>query len=265
MEVSLSLSENTKPSKLRPSDICFSQKVVYHRFRRRSGHGHMTIGDTLDDIMEGRLSMTSLPEISLKQEEDEETDGDILVGGKKTRWITADNRRLWIFRHLERLGRCKEISFQEVSYIDSMKRSSENRGVSVGIKDDAEPGGYWHKAPDVTHIDPMSVKFTKDVIPMTFSSGDHSGVNVRTLVNELVSENLECRNIPPIVVWQDETAMSVIDGNRRLWAFQKSTKSEIAAIVIEDRQLLDNTMPRMIGKSLNDLSSVYDHTEVITE
>ncbi|XP_069124889.1 uncharacterized protein [Argopecten irradians] len=263
--------EQETPSKLRPSEICFSQKEVYHRFRRRSGHGHRTIGDTLDDIVEGRLHVTSLPTINVKEEEDEVTgveEENDEVGKrkkKKTRWITADNRRLWIFRHLERLGRCNEVSYIKVGYIDEMKRSSENRGASVEIKHGARPGGYWHEAPDVTYIDPMNVKFTNNFIQMTFTAGGHFGVNVQTLVEKLESGELEFKVIPSIVVWDDGTSLRVIDGNRRLWAFQQAEQSKIAAIVIKDRQFLNNTIQRMIGQFLIDLNSGYNRDEITTE
>ncbi|XP_033745159.1 uncharacterized protein LOC117330781 [Pecten maximus] len=258
------VSEQTKPSKLRPSEICFSQKEVYHRFRRRSGHGHCTIGETLDDIVEGRTHMTSLPTICIKHEEEEMT-GETGAGQKKGRWITADNRRLWIFRHLERLGRCTEIPFEEVTYINPTKLSSENRGASVEIKGEEEPGGYWHEAPDVTNIDPMSVKFTKNIIPMSFSGEGHSGVKVLTLVEKLQCGDLDFQIVPSIIVWDDALTKRVIDGNRRLWAFQKAEQSQIAAIVIKDRQFLNKMMPKMIGKSPTDLNSGYDLREVTTE
>ncbi|XP_060065368.1 uncharacterized protein LOC132545695 [Ylistrum balloti] len=252
MEVSSTL-ETTKPIRLKPSDICFSQKEIYHRFRRRSYHGHRTIGETLDDIVEGRLNVTSLPTISLKKEE-EETDGNGADGEKKVRWITADNRRLWIFRHLERLGRCKDVPFEEVTYISSMKLSSQNRGASVEIKDRELPGGFWYQAPDVTHIDPKSVKFTKIIIPMSFTAETHPGVKVMSLVEKLECGDLEFQSVPSIIVWDDDITKRVIDGNRRLWAFQKANQSKIAAIVIKDRQLLTKTVRRMTGNNLTDIT-----------
>ncbi|XP_069124887.1 uncharacterized protein [Argopecten irradians] len=262
--------EQTKPTKMKPSEICFSQREISHRFRKRSDHWIRTIGETLDDIVVGKTHVTSLPTINVKEEEDAEVNGDEEEKEgegkkKKTRWITADNRRLWIFRHLERLGRCHEITIDEVIYIDSRKRSSTNRGASVTIIDDEEPGGYWHEAPDVTYVDPMNVKFTKNIIAMTFSVEGYYGVKVQTLVEKLESKELDFKVIPSIVIWDDGASQRVIDGNRRLWAFQKAEQSKIAAIVIKDREFLNNTIQRLIGKSLSDLSSGYGYQDISTE
>ncbi|CAG2219460.1 unnamed protein product [Mytilus edulis] len=46
-------------------------------------------------------------------------------------WWIADNRRLWIFRHLEKLGKCREIPVDIINSIDSRKRSSTNGGIDV--------------------------------------------------------------------------------------------------------------------------------------
>jgi len=59
------------------------------------------------------------------------------------RWITSDNRRLWVFRQLERLGKCNEITVRITYYIPDDKITSTNRGKNVIVR--GPPGGRWHK------------------------------------------------------------------------------------------------------------------------
>jgi hypothetical protein len=57
-----------------------------------------------------------------------------------------DNRRLWVFRHLYRLGKCGEIPVEVVSDIDPAKMTTTNGGSSITVRGD--PGGIWHLYPD---------------------------------------------------------------------------------------------------------------------
>ena len=67
-------------------------------------------------------------------------------------WVTADNRRLWVFRQLERLGKCDEIQVQMINYIIEAKLTSTNDGESVRVRGD--PGGVWHRKPTRTSSRP---------------------------------------------------------------------------------------------------------------
>jgi hypothetical protein len=58
-------------------------------------------------------------------------------------WVTADNRRLWVFRQLERLGKCDKVFVQKGYYIPDSKMTSENDGLTVRVR--GSPGGYWHQ------------------------------------------------------------------------------------------------------------------------
>lgn len=62
---------------------------------------------------------------------------------KNNKWVTSDNRRLWVFRHVERLGLCQEIDVQITSWIHDNKMTSTNGGVSVTVR--GHPGGWWYK------------------------------------------------------------------------------------------------------------------------
>ena len=58
------------------------------------------------------------------------------------KWVTADNRRLWVFRQIERLGKCDMIPVRITNYIPRGKLTSYNGGESVVFR--GSPGGYWH-------------------------------------------------------------------------------------------------------------------------
>ena len=69
----------------------------------------------------------------------------ITVCEKDGKWYTADNRRLWMFKHMERLGKLRTIMVDEGSFsvfIGSSKFTTTNDGVSVEIRGD--PEGRWH-------------------------------------------------------------------------------------------------------------------------
>ena len=112
----------------------FSQDSINNYFDKRSSHRNKLIGETLDDICEGRCSVHDIPNISVMKRD-----------GK---WVSADNRRLWVFRELERLGQCDEILVHQTFYIDSRKLNSYNGGVTVHVRRYA--GGRWHNKPSVT-------------------------------------------------------------------------------------------------------------------
>ncbi|XP_071142953.1 uncharacterized protein [Mytilus edulis] len=123
---------------LRPSEIYFTQSSISSTFGKRTSHRRKGIGDTLDDLAEGRISIRSIPKISVMKE-----------NGK---WWTADNRRLWIFRYLEKLKKCTEIPVNITDSIDSRKRSSTNGGTDVRIYRGNSPGGVWHRKVDTIKI-----------------------------------------------------------------------------------------------------------------
>lgn len=116
---------------LKPSEIYFTQSSISSTFGRSTQHNRKKIGETLDDLVKGHCSVQSIPRIGVLKE-----------GGK---WWTADNRRLWIFRHLEKLGKCTTIPVNIIYCIDSRKRTTNNGGTDIRIYRGNDPGGYWHK------------------------------------------------------------------------------------------------------------------------
>ncbi|CAG2219457.1 unnamed protein product [Mytilus edulis] len=162
---------------LRPSEIYFTQSSISSIFGRRTSHRSKEIGDTLDDLAEGRISIRSIPKISVMKE-----------NGK---WWTADNRRLWIFRYLEKLKKCTEIPVAIIFSIDSRKRSSTNGGTDVSICRGRSPGGFWHR------------KIESIKIPDKHNNKDvFTGLGVKHHANNQIggtfSDNkiLECNDVP---------------------------------------------------------------------
>ncbi|CAC5401924.1 unnamed protein product [Mytilus coruscus] len=125
---------------LRPSQIYFSQAEINNRFDRRSQHSFKNLGDTLDDLVEGRCRISDIPTIS--------------VISRNGKWVTADNRRLWVFRHLEKLGKCTTIPVMETYHIDFRKLTSVNGGKTVRFYTGRSATGRWHH--QVSSIDPAT-------------------------------------------------------------------------------------------------------------
>ena len=126
--------------RLKPSDIMFSQENINNYFDKRSDHGTRLIGETLDDLCEGRCLITDIPTIR--------------VMNRDGKWVTADNRRLWVFRELERLGKCDKILVRQTYYIDPRKLNSYNGGTSVRVRRYA--GGRWHNKPSAIRSRPKT-------------------------------------------------------------------------------------------------------------
>ncbi|KAL3871096.1 hypothetical protein ACJMK2_039115 [Sinanodonta woodiana] len=112
--------------KIKPSDIGYSQDSISCVFTGR--HYGKKIGETLDELVDGDISVDIIPTISV-----------IFKNGK---WFTCDNRRLWVLKHFELLGGCTEIFVTETNYIDYRKFTTHNGGTYVRVRGD--PGGTWY-------------------------------------------------------------------------------------------------------------------------
>ncbi|XP_060567916.1 uncharacterized protein LOC132726597 [Ruditapes philippinarum] len=108
---------------LYPSEIFYSQESISCHFS-----GGNLIGETLDELCEGRLNVSDIDPISVTK-----------VNG---RWITQNNRRLWVFRHLERLGKCKRIPVNSMVSMPQYHMTIKCGGRNVDVRGD--PGGRWH-------------------------------------------------------------------------------------------------------------------------
>ncbi|XP_053392810.1 uncharacterized protein LOC128555200 [Mercenaria mercenaria] len=125
---------------IEPSDIHYSQDSISKYFDRRSLHGTQTIGQTLDQVLIGDCSVSSIPTISV-----------VKIRKHGDKWFSLDNRRLWVFKQLERLGyldtievRCEDFDY----YRHGRKITTNNGGISIRIRGDGDPEGKGHTFPD---------------------------------------------------------------------------------------------------------------------
>ncbi|KAH3858217.1 hypothetical protein DPMN_100837 [Dreissena polymorpha] len=95
------------------------------------------IGETLDDICEGRITIEDLPKIEVAKHDE--------------KWVTNDNRRLWVFKQLERLGKCETVEVWIVSSVCQIKLTTNNGGESIKVR--GFPGGIWHLKASKTSLD----------------------------------------------------------------------------------------------------------------
>ena len=58
------------------------------------------------------------------------------------KWFSADNRRLWVAKQLERLGKLDRIHVKVVGFIPRNKLTSNNGGVDIRVR--RNPGGRWY-------------------------------------------------------------------------------------------------------------------------
>lgn len=106
----------------KPSEIRFSQDSIKSRWREFD----IEIGETLDQLLTGQVKLDNIPKIEV-----EEIKGNL---------YTADNRRLWVFQKLEKLGKCDTIAVK-FRNIESRKLTTKNHGTSVRIRGLGDPGG----------------------------------------------------------------------------------------------------------------------------
>ena len=120
---------------LKPSEIYNSQDSIGASYD--DGRG---IGETLDDIVYKRCSVSSIPTIRVIK---------CQIHGSSERWHSGDNRRLWVFKQLERLGYLDQITVG-VTYrvgAHSRKFSTQNGGEHVRVRNGG-PRGQAYLLPD---------------------------------------------------------------------------------------------------------------------
>ena len=119
---------------LRPAEIHYSQRSIKNRFVRTCAHSTVTIGQTLDELCDGKIQLSDFRTIRVTRRENW--------------WISCDNRRLWVLKNLELLGKCQTVKVRKipVTRIPSHTFTSKNGGTSVKVRGD--PGGKWFKQTD---------------------------------------------------------------------------------------------------------------------
>lgn len=133
--------------RLAPSEILFSQDNISNHFGVKTKHKHKLIGETLDDILTGKCKITDLPTIR--------------VTTKNGEWVSADNRRLWVFKKLQVLGECDRIV---VEHVTNAKRKrhllATKKCVLITIKVRGYEGGHhWRsRVSNITYTSECAIK-----------------------------------------------------------------------------------------------------------
>lgn len=115
---------------LRPSEIFYSQCSIHVALC-----GGSWLGQVLDDLIDGELSVRDLGLINVVK----------IPGDNKL--YSLDNRRLWLFHHLEGAGKCSKIPVKMCKYEPGHdhKFTSRNGGVSIRIREDRDITGVYGK------------------------------------------------------------------------------------------------------------------------
>lgn len=114
---------------LKPSEIFYSQDSILNRFGIKTDHANMYIGETLDDLLEGRCNVEDIRIMNVMKS-----------NGK---WFTYDNRRLWVFRKAEEIGFLITVKVNVIYNIPSYKFTTVNQGQSVKVRRGDVGGRIW--------------------------------------------------------------------------------------------------------------------------
>ncbi|KAH3896166.1 uncharacterized protein LOC127864358 [Dreissena polymorpha] len=146
---------------LKPSEILYSQDSINIYFDSKSSHDGHKLGETLDDICEGNCSFESVPAITVVNQD-----------GK---WMTTNNRRLWVFKELELLGRCLTVPVNVGESIPEARRTTRNGGLSIIIRGYLEGRRYQeHENKDHYQIVPNSTRYDDSDSDDNFTHSDNS-------------------------------------------------------------------------------------------
>lgn len=84
---------------LQPYDIRFTQNSISNKIRWKINGKlqNVLLGTILDDLIDGKLSISSMPKISVFQT----GNYDFYNPNHEPKWFSWDNRRLWLFHRLQ--------------------------------------------------------------------------------------------------------------------------------------------------------------------
>ncbi|KAH3896109.1 uncharacterized protein LOC127864350 [Dreissena polymorpha] len=207
---------------LKSSDIYYSQDSISHRFGDNTNHRGKRIGETLDDIINGRCKVSSIPVIEVKN-----------FGGK---WY---NRRLWVFKHLQRLGRCEYIPVRRCRHFNTKKFTTRNGGVDVRVRGDG-PGGICYL------LSSPSTRTLEDTVCITKSSTPQLGtshLNVYT-PKERPTSNAIARNYQPEEEFKTDNALYAQEN----WTTYNSASIR-SDVKLKNADYLTRENPQAIGFS----------------
>ncbi|KAL4240244.1 hypothetical protein ACF0H5_001038 [Mactra antiquata] len=196
-ETSCISTMNVKSGKqyLSPSEIRYSQSSISCKFSNGTN-----IGKLLDDIVFGHCLPSDIP--------------IIVVTRINNTWVSADNRRLWIFKQLELLSIVETIRVKVVKKIYQKKLTSGTGGQTVAMR--GYPEGQVYA---------MMNQYMPDLYPVKDRAGDKKleeykpEANVANDMNEssLSSSDEEVQEVPTESNLEfyaaNNATMSLLDNN----------------------------------------------------
>ncbi|KAJ8318159.1 hypothetical protein KUTeg_003250 [Tegillarca granosa] len=115
---------------LKPSEIRYTQDSVSNTFGNYGSYANRLIGESLDDLLLGYCNVSDIPTIK--------------VININNAWYSADNRRLWVLKKAEELGKCTEIPVYSAYYLPDHKFTTESDGLEIRVR--RNPGGsVWRR------------------------------------------------------------------------------------------------------------------------
>lgn len=113
---------------LRPKDISFTKKLIPSVF-----DNGILVQETLQQLLNEEILLEDIPTI------------DVVWCREKWQWYTLNSRRLWVFRELEKKGRCQYIATKHVGTVEDVTDfllygSAELIGESHSVSWDSEDG-----------------------------------------------------------------------------------------------------------------------------
>lgn len=139
---------------LAPSGIYYSQDSISNMFGISTEHAGVLIGETLDKILTGECNIYDIKTIKVMR--------------RRGRYLTANKRRLWIFKRLEELGECKKIP-THITYCFNPQKSVTDSTIEV----EGNPGGHlwrtWNdRQASFTEQNFESSESDNQLLPMRF-------------------------------------------------------------------------------------------------
>ncbi|XP_048766617.2 uncharacterized protein LOC125673824 [Ostrea edulis] len=220
------------------------QDSISNHFGNYTVHCNKLIGETLDDILCEKCSVHDIPIISVTR--------------RRTLWVTADNRRLWIFKKLQTLGKCEKITVKVTFSINPKKCC-----VQPNIRVRGHEGGHlWRSWPFGGSTEAKTNDQNKDtsrcirtIQREVLSYGDHDVPEVQTSATTSVESNYRgysaskgttgFKNAKSFQDWEQATESR----HRDISSGGYRSRNERCATSISSKNLHPETEPHYAGKS----------------
>ncbi|XP_053390381.1 uncharacterized protein LOC128553275 [Mercenaria mercenaria] len=121
---------------LLPSDIYYSKRSISNEYGTQLLWYKKPIGEYLDDLCCDRRNISDMPQLQVRRP----------LGRMFGRWVADDNETLWIYRQLEKNGKCMQIQADQVSSFKSwISLSLTALTGTISAEVEGAPGGNMCK------------------------------------------------------------------------------------------------------------------------